>query len=747
MYEALSGTIIGLGHSIKLYPIHSASNYKPIKSIKASFTSVETLMNAYILGETHDNLKDATTFIFKVTTNIDLLQLLSKTSDFNVSEGKTVQRFLKEQQAILSVITKSPAKYVEIVSIANTTKLIPREAVKREICEILTQETNLTITPSQFHLKWTNLCNEDGEDIPTMVLKASPSIEQDLREALYECNFICNGNVFHWPNIHDYYYFPTCRIENENAYIEGLKEQQEFLEGTYQIVATGITENISTLIPKHAIDGTTTNQYQFPITTILLDRSSPLFSMDGNDIHTPITKAYQADNGNWYFQCPYRRKDQMKYYFRNHFRDNIEAWTNGKVQKGNIQLVSESVLNQAPADKVANHQPQPDDETKDQDISDVPSPEKQDDESVEIDVDPETIPWESNEAFKEAMHIEDSPSNTNTEKDTSTKDTQPPPQESPTNEAASTYQRSHEYQITQTLPDGTQNQPICASLNGRLINEEQMNAIIKAVEQQCQRTFAESFMKTMSLLAPKEKIQTIIDKHEEILKSINEIEVSIKSLPTTVSTLGSSNDATNVNETITTTESDPKKQKTGSYASCFNPPETPEPRNTIQTPSSYSGPVKGYFEACQRNLDTALSTIADDTNRDTEHIQTDEPVHTQQDESSEQSTNSKSYAGAVKSPTNDNTTETNEDKLGSLQKLCKSPTQPPNSEKLPSTPNTKGNTTEEVPTPGYRLRNRQPPKPPETTATSVTTTEEANKSTQKDDGWKLAPHRGSKSKK
>jgi hypothetical protein len=129
-------------------------------------------MNAYILGETHDNLKDATTFNFRVTTNIDLLQLLSKTFDFNVSEGKTVQRFLKEQQAILSVISKSPAKYVEIVSIANTTELIPREAVKQEICEILAQETDLTITPSQFHLKWTNLCNEDGEDIPTIVLKA-----------------------------------------------------------------------------------------------------------------------------------------------------------------------------------------------------------------------------------------------------------------------------------------------------------------------------------------------------------------------------------------------------------------------------------------------------------------------------------------------------------------------------------------------------------------------------------------------
>jgi hypothetical protein len=162
-----------------------------------------------------------------------------------------------------------------------------------------------------------------------------------------------------------------------------------------------------------------------------------------------------------------------------------------------------------------------------------------------------------------------------------------------------------------------------------------MNAIIKAVEQQCQPTFAEAFMKTMSLLAPTEKIQTIIDKREEILKSINEIEVSIKSLPTTVSTLGSSNDTTNLNETITTTESDPKKQMTGSYAPCFNPPETPEPRNILQTPSSYSGPVKGFFEACQRNLDTALLTIEDDTNRDTEHIQTDEPVHTQQDESSE----------------------------------------------------------------------------------------------------------------
>jgi hypothetical protein len=66
-------------------------------------------MNAYILGETHDNLKDATTFIFRVSTNIDILQLLSKTTDFNVSEGKTLQRFLKEKQAMLSVVSKSPA--------------------------------------------------------------------------------------------------------------------------------------------------------------------------------------------------------------------------------------------------------------------------------------------------------------------------------------------------------------------------------------------------------------------------------------------------------------------------------------------------------------------------------------------------------------------------------------------------------------------------------------------------------------
>jgi hypothetical protein len=257
-------------------------------------------------------------------------------------------------------------------------------------------------------------------------------------------------------------------------------------------------------------------------------------------------------------------------------------------------------------------------------------------------------------------------------------------------------------------------------------------------------------MKTMELLVPKEKIQNLIDKHEQILKSINEIEVSIKSLPTTISTLESSNDnATEQNETSNNTESESKKQKTGSYAACFNPPETPEVRKDLHTPSSYTGPVKGYFDDCQCKLDNALSTIDDSSNRDTtEFTQPGETVQTQQDEQSEKSSSNKSYAGAVKTPENDNTTKANEDQIGPLQKLNKSPTQSTDNKSTPSTPNTKEFSTEEVFTPGYISvvkRNRQPPKPFEATAATATN-EKSSKSTQ-DEGWKLAPHRGSKSKK
>ena len=639
VYGALHPILNSLGRChLGLEPMHEVIESKTIYEPDM----VENMVDeSYISNITKENYKDTLQFQFRINTKADVVNMLSRVRDFNVSENKTLATFLKDQAIQLFIIWKAPPGFKEIAMIVGPTKYTDTIRAADETANWLFEFHAQTFDPNQFRFKWRRR-NTKNMTMPMLVLSADPSIYDTVKKHLTDRSEL---DPTSYPETYDYDFYPPNDEDDDPSYILGIGLQNELISKTKCAEIKGITHDLYIHFPNEADSRWADAPEDQTICDRLISKDEILYKKDDELVDSPFTKLYRTGNG-WYLAWRIGDNDSAKYYLDNQFRKDMYQWTKKDYSSITIRYLFDDNDDDAMTQSAS--------------ITEADEQEEVNEEAVQTD--------------EFGRYIREPKSNkvSNTATTASTSGMNLNSREMKSNASSSlttstqyhhgTSDSQHPGRNIQVLPvysDSNQHS-IRIPNHGELMNTQQVNQLLQTVEQQALQVISNHITTAMSFHDPNTGIKNMIIEQLNLYHESMKREIATISRPRTVEQSANISRTKSMNDIhlpearsiprIFTNACNSEQEKPeviiaapkqereegrkiqGSFAPNFNPPPENVQKHAIEyssqisaeaattpiaeiinpPPDSYRGPIRDIGDGIIKSLDAVLENATAD---------------------------------------------------------------------------------------------------------------------------------------
>ena len=150
--NAIQPIVEGFGHPFTVHPVQYASNEPTLYDVEEMESRKADLEGIYITNITTEGWSNVLKFRIRVATTLDLIHLLNRTAQYNVSPNLTLEKQLSKLSTVISVISQNRCERNGIIGISASTQLDNRDRARHEIVKLLQSKAQFNIAPDKFEL-------------------------------------------------------------------------------------------------------------------------------------------------------------------------------------------------------------------------------------------------------------------------------------------------------------------------------------------------------------------------------------------------------------------------------------------------------------------------------------------------------------------------------------------------------------------------------------------------------------------
>ncbi len=245
--KAIKPIVEGFGHPLTIHPVQQATDDPTIYDLDGLEEMKADLEGRYVTNISTEGWGNTLKFRIRVATTLDLIYMLNRTADYNVTPTETLEKHLSKLSTVVSVLSQDRCSRTGIIGIAGSTQLDHRPKASHEIIKLLKQEANFDIAPDKFVLLSGKAQFPDemvvphdftgcAEQVNCLIILSDDDIAEDLRAALLSIDMPYNPSKG-YQEIWNYTFFPLFpRDEDEGKQqLRGIERQCTFIIDTIRV--------------------------------------------------------------------------------------------------------------------------------------------------------------------------------------------------------------------------------------------------------------------------------------------------------------------------------------------------------------------------------------------------------------------------------------------------------------------------------------------------------------------------------